>query len=52
MLPVDAVFDSVSIGTTFKEELAKSGVIFCSISDAIQTYPELIQTYLRNGYSL
>lgn len=43
---IDAVFDSVSIGTTFKEELAKSGVIFCSISDAIQTYPELIQTYL------
>lgn len=43
---VDAVFDSVSIGTTFKEELAKFGVIFCSISDAIQLYPELIKTYL------
>lgn len=43
---VDAVFDSVSIGTTFKNELAKSGVIFCSISDAIQFYPQLIQTYL------
>jgi Fe-S cluster assembly protein SufB len=43
---VDVVFDSVSIGTTFKEELAKFGVIFCSISDAIQIYPELIKTYL------
>jgi len=43
---VDAVFDSVSIGTTFKDELAKSGVIFCSISEAIQLYPELIKTYL------
>ena len=43
---VDAVFDSVSIGTTFKDELAKSGVIFCSISEAIKLYPELIQTYL------
>lgn len=43
---VDAVFDSVSIGTTFKEELAKYGVIFCSISDAIQIYPELINSYL------
>ena len=44
---VDAVFDSVSIGTTFKDELAKSGVIFCSISEAIKLYPELIQTYLE-----
>lgn len=43
---VDVVFDSVSLGTTFKTELAKSGVIFCSISDAIQLYPELIKTYL------
>ena len=43
---VDAVFDSVSIGTTFKDELAKSGVIFCSISEAIKLYPKLIQTYL------
>jgi len=43
---VDVVFDSVSIGTTFKDELAKYGVIFCSISDAIQSYPELIKTYL------
>ena len=43
---VDAVFDSVSIGTTFKTELAKYGVIFCSISEAIQLYPNLIQKYL------
>ena len=43
---VDAVFDSVSIGTTFKEELAKAGVIFCSISEAISKYPELIKKYL------
>ena len=43
---VDAVFDSVSIGTTFKDELAKVGVIFCSISEAIQLYPNLIKTYL------
>jgi Fe-S cluster assembly protein SufB len=43
---VDAVFDSVSITTTYKEKLAKSGVIFCSISDAIQHYPELIRKFL------
>ncbi|PRY26564.1 iron-regulated ABC transporter membrane component SufB [Aliiruegeria haliotis] len=43
---VDAVFDSVSVGTTFKEELAKAGVIFCSISEAIQEHPELVKKYL------
>ncbi|MEM9431948.1 MAG: Fe-S cluster assembly protein SufB [Pseudomonadota bacterium] len=43
---VDAVFDSVSVGTTFKEELAKAGVIFCPISEAIQTHPELVKKYL------
>lgn len=43
---VDAVFDSVSIATTYKEELAEHGVIFCSISEAIQEYPELIKKYL------
>jgi Fe-S cluster assembly protein SufB len=43
---VDAVFDSVSIATTFKEELAEYGVIFSSISEAIHDYPELIQKYL------
>ena len=43
---VDAVFDSVSIATTFKEDLAKSGVIFCSFSEAVKTYPELVKKYL------
>ncbi len=43
---VDAVFDSVSIVTTFKEDLAKYGVIFCSISEAIQEYPFLIKKFL------
>ena len=43
---VDAVFDSVSIGTTFQEELSKSGVIFASISEAVHDYPNLIEKYL------
>lgn len=43
---VDAVFDSVSVVTTFKKELAKAGVIFCSISEAIREHPELIKKYL------
>jgi Fe-S cluster assembly protein SufB len=43
---VDAVFDSVSVATTFKAELAKAGVIFCPISEAIQTHPELVKKYL------
>ena len=43
---VDAVFDSVSVTTTFKEKLFEAGVIFCSISEAIQEYPELIKQYL------
>lgn len=43
---VDAVFDSVSIATTFQEELSKSGVIFASISEAVHDYPELIEKYL------
>lgn len=43
---VDAVFDSVSIGTTFKKELTEAGVIFCSISEAIREYPDLISKYL------
>jgi Fe-S cluster assembly protein SufB len=43
---VDAVFDSVSVATTFKAELAKSGVIFCSISEAIREHPELVRKYL------
>jgi Fe-S cluster assembly protein SufB len=43
---VDAVFDSVSVVTTFKAELAKAGVIFCSISEAVQNHPELVKKYL------
>ena len=43
---VDAVFDSVSVFTSFKEKLAEAGVIFCSISEAIQKYPELIKKYM------
>ncbi|SEN62267.1 Fe-S cluster assembly protein SufB [Halomonas caseinilytica] len=43
---VDAVFDSVSVTTTFKEKLQEAGVIFCSISEAIRDYPELVQQYL------
>ncbi len=43
---VDAVFDSVSVFTSFKEKLAEAGVIFCSISEAIQEYPELIKKYM------
>ena len=43
---VDAVFDSVSVGTTFQAELEKAGVIFCSISEAIQKHPELVKKYL------
>ena len=43
---VDAVFDSVSVATTFREELAKAGVIFCSISEAVHEHPELVKKYL------
>src|SRR3989337_2343514 len=43
---VDAVFDSVSVVTTFKEELAKAGVIFSSVSQAVKTHPELVRKYL------
>ncbi len=43
---VDAVFDSVSVATTFKKQLGEAGVIFCSISEAIRDYPELIKQYL------
>src|SRR5690606_31271924 len=46
LVAVDAVFDSVSVATTYKEELKKHGIIFCSISEAIQEYPELVQQYL------
>jgi len=43
---VDAVFDSVSVATTFRAKLAEAGVIFCSISEALQEHPELVQQYL------
>src|SRR5208283_6164669 len=43
---VDAVFDSVSVATTFKEKLAELGIIFCSFSDAVQNHPELVMKYL------
>jgi Fe-S cluster assembly protein SufB len=43
---VDAVFDSVSVATTFKEKLAEAGIIFCSFSEAVRNHPELVQKYL------
>ncbi len=43
---VDAVFDSVSVATTFKHKLAEAGVIFCSFSEAVQKHPELVKKYL------
>ena len=43
---VDAVFDSVSVGTTFKKQLAEKGIIFCSFTDAVQEHPELVRKYL------
>jgi len=43
---VDAVFDSVSVGTTFKEQLAEKGIIFCSMSEAIQEHPDLVKKYI------
>ncbi|HEY0214499.1 MAG TPA: Fe-S cluster assembly protein SufB [Paenirhodobacter sp.] len=43
---VDAVFDSVSVGTTFRSQLAEAGVIFCSITEAINEYPDLVKKYL------
>jgi Fe-S cluster assembly protein SufB len=43
---VDAVFDSVSVATTYKEKLAEKGIIFCSFSEAVQNHPEIVQAYL------
>ncbi len=43
---VDAVFDSVSVATTFKDELEKQGILFCSFSEAVQNYPDLVRQYL------
>ncbi len=48
---VDAVFDSISVATTFKEKLAEAGVIFCPFSEAVQTHPELIEKYLGSVVS-
>ena len=45
-IAVDAVFDSVSVATTFREELSKLGIIFCPISEAIRNHPELVKKYL------
>jgi len=45
---IDAVFDSVSVVTTFKKELAKAGVIFCSMSEAVREHPELVKKYLSS----
>jgi Fe-S cluster assembly protein SufB len=45
-IAVDAVFDSVSVATTFKDRLAKEGIIFCSISEAVHNHPELVRQYL------
>src|SRR5207244_7511688 len=46
---VDAVFDSVSVATTFKAELAKAGVLFMPISDALKEHPDLVQKYIGTG---
>ncbi len=46
VVAVDAVFDSVSVATTYRAKLAEKGVIFCSISEAVQEYPELVKKYL------
>ncbi|UUX50570.1 Fe-S cluster assembly protein SufB [Nisaea acidiphila] len=46
VVAVDAVFDSVSVATTYRKKLAEKGVIFCSISEAVQEYPELVKKYL------
>jgi Fe-S cluster assembly protein SufB len=43
---VDAIFDSVSVGTTMKEELSKYGIVFCSFGEALQTHPEIVEKYL------
>ncbi len=43
---VDAVFDSVSVATTYKEKLAKQGIVFCSISEAVKTHPDIVKRYL------
>ena len=49
---VDAVFDSVSVATTFKDKLEEMGIIFCSFSEAVQNHPELVKKYLGSCGSL
>ena len=51
-MAVDAVMDSVSVKTTFKETLMEKGIIFCSISEAVREHPDLVQKYLGSvvGY--
>lgn len=51
VVAVDAVFDSVSVGTTFRKELAEVGVIFCSFSEAVQDHPEIVKKYLSTVVS-
>jgi len=46
VVAVDAVFDSVSVGTTFQKQLAEKGIIFCSFSEAVRTHPDLVRQYL------
>ncbi len=48
-IAVDAVFDSVSVATTFKKKLEEKGIIFCSISEAIQNHPELVRKYVDSS---
>src|SRR5437870_13917879 len=43
---VDAIFDSVSVGTTMKEELSKYGIVFCSFGEAVQNHPDMVERYL------
>src|SRR5262245_40452287 len=46
---VDAIFDSVSVGTTMREELAKHGIVFCSFGEALREHPDLVEKYLGSG---
>ena len=50
-IAVDAVFDSVSVATTFKDTLTEKGIIFCSISEAIQKHPDLVKKIFRFSYT-
>ena len=51
-MAVDAVFDSVSVATTFKDKLAELGIVFCSMSEAIHNHPELVRKVPRLGRAL